>query len=86
MSNLWPQMSPGLSAPVVANFKALFLSRTEQFLAQGRYLSGDCSRDASNTVNVGVLQPGKIRDSYPSWAVCRSQLAPVIFEMMALCS
>ncbi len=60
MSNLWPQMSPGLSAPVVANFKALFLSRTEQFLAQGRYLSGDCSRDASNTVNVGVLQPGKI--------------------------
>src|SRR5579883_220132 len=56
----WPQMSPGIAAPIIASFKALFLSRSEQFLAQGRYISGPASRDPSNATDVAVLQPGLI--------------------------
>jgi hypothetical protein len=56
----WPGMAPGVSALVQANFKALFLSHTEQFLAQGRYIAGDASRDPTNTTDVTVLQPGTI--------------------------
>ena len=51
---------PGVGTVVTAYCKALFVSRTEQFLAQGRYIAGDASRDAANTVDVTVLEPGKV--------------------------
>ncbi|MFI5113501.1 MAG: hypothetical protein ACHP7J_00050 [Terriglobales bacterium] len=60
MPSTWPVMAPGVAAQVQANFKALFTHRTEQFLAQGRYIDGTKSRDASNTTDVGILQAGKL--------------------------
>ena len=60
MSSAWFQGSPGVTAAVTANFKALFTHRSEMFLAQGRYIDPAKSRDPSNTTDVGVLQPGMI--------------------------
>ena len=60
MSSAWFQGQPGITAPVIANFKALFTHRTESFLAQGRYIDPASSRDPSNTTDVGVLQPGMV--------------------------
>lgn len=58
MSSAYVNMFPGVGAVVTANFKALFTHRSEQFLAQGRYIAPASSRDPSNTTDVGVLQPG----------------------------
>ncbi len=54
------QGAPGITAAITANFKALFTHRSETFIAQGRYIDGTKSRDPSNTVDVGVLQPGLV--------------------------
>ena len=60
MSSAFFQGPPGITAAVTANFKAIFTHRSESFLSQGRYIDPTKSRDASNTVDVGVLLPGKI--------------------------
>ena len=58
MSSAYFAGPPGITAPVTANFKALFTHRSEAFLAQGRRIDPTKSRDPSNTTDVGVLQPG----------------------------
>lgn len=60
MSSAFFQGPPGITAAVTASFKALFTHRTEQFLGAGRYIDPTKSRDASNTTDVGVLQPGLV--------------------------
>jgi hypothetical protein len=51
---------PGIGTIESAVWKALFLQRSEEFLPQGRFIDPANSRDPSNTVDVGVLQPGLV--------------------------
>ena len=49
---------PGIAAARKATHRALFLQRSETFLAQGRLIAGDASRDPGNTPDIGVLRAG----------------------------
>jgi hypothetical protein len=51
---------PGIASVGAANFKALFMKKSEQFLAGGKYLSPAVCRDPSNTTDIGTLQPGLV--------------------------
>src|SRR5579872_45580 len=54
---------PGVGVPRTASYRTIFLQRSESFLAQGRLISGACSRDPGNsdvsTLRAGLLM-GKI--------------------------
>jgi hypothetical protein len=54
----YPNYPPGIQSPRTASHRALFLQRSETFLAQGRTLSGQCSRDPGNTSDVDKLRAG----------------------------
>lgn len=56
--DLWVNGPPGIGSILTATPKALFTQRSETFLSQGRLIYPASSRDPSNTVDVGVLQPG----------------------------
>lgn len=60
MTDLWMQMNPGIASARTARHRALFLQRSETFLAQGRLLDGTLSRDPSNTTDIANLQIGLI--------------------------
>lgn len=76
MSSSFFNGPPGMGAVgIAANFKALFTHRSESFLAQGRYIDPAKSRDPSNTLNVGVLQPGLIMGKITSGGL----YAPAIY-------
>lgn len=49
---------PGMATPITAFHRALFLQRSETFLAQGRIIDGTLSRDPGNSPNVGSLRAG----------------------------
>lgn len=49
---------PGIATPTIAYHRALFLQRSETFLAQGRIIDGTLARDPGNTPNVGSLRAG----------------------------
>jgi len=51
---------PGITTPRTATHRALFLQRSETFLAQGKTISGQCSRDPGNSPDIGVLRAGLI--------------------------
>lgn len=55
----WLQMSPGIGTARTAAHRALFLQRSETFLAQGRLIAGACSRDPGNT-NIENLRIGLV--------------------------
>lgn len=48
---------PGIEAARTATHRALFLQRSETFLAQGRIIAGACTRDTGNA-DVGVIRAG----------------------------
>lgn len=75
-------MAPGISTPRTASHRALFLQRSESFLAGGKIISGACSRDPGNTPDLGVLRigllMGKISTVVNSLGVL-GQFAPSIY-------
>ncbi len=48
---------PGITTVRSATHRSLFLQRSETFLAGGKLIAGDCSRDPGNT-NIGTLRNG----------------------------
>src|SRR5262245_28189078 len=56
MSAPYP-MAPGVGTARTASHRALFLQRSETFLAGGRIISGQCSRDPGNA-DIGCLRIG----------------------------
>lgn len=54
----WFQGPVGVAAARTASHRALFLQRSETFLAQGKFIAGACSRDPGNTGDVNVLRIG----------------------------
>jgi hypothetical protein len=56
----WYGGPPGITTPRTSTPRVLFLQRSETFLAQGRLIAGDASRDPSNTPDVAVLRCGLI--------------------------
>lgn len=49
---------PGVGVPRTSSYRTIFLQRSESFLAQGRYISGECSRDPGNSPDVTSLRAG----------------------------
>jgi hypothetical protein len=62
----WSQMQTGLSGIRTASHRALFLQRSETFLAQGKWIDGALSRDPGNgdvtVLRIGLLM-GKVTSS-----------------------
>lgn len=57
-SAAWFQMNPGIASARTARHRALFLQRSETFLAAGQLIDGAKSRDPSNTESIVNLQIG----------------------------
>lgn len=55
----WYQMPPGIAAARTATHRALFLQRSETFLAGGRFIDGSKSRDPGNS-DIAVLRIGTL--------------------------
>lgn len=54
----WFQMMPGIQGARTATHRALFLQRSEMFLAGGKLIGGVSSRDPGNSPDVTVLRIG----------------------------
>lgn len=54
----WNQMSPGIATARTASHRALFLQRSETFLAGGKMIAGGASRDPGNTPDISNLRIG----------------------------
>lgn len=63
----WAQMQPGITTARTASHRALFLQRSETFLAGGKLLSGTYSRDPGNSsievLRIGLLLGKRTADS-----------------------